>query len=856
MHHIKYFINHSVLYIKKSLQNIKLLCYTITKRILREAFILEVISYKDIFDELIKKFANNQLIPVIGSGFTLNCESKHGNVPSGTSYKNYMLDSFCNALQISDNEKATLNGKPFSEIAGLYIQYIDENTKHTYFLNHFSDVIIKNEDKLNFLNIEWPYIYTLNIDDGIEKNSQFSHVISSNRKIVSNKVFDEFSCVIKLHGDINEIVNYHEYSSLIFSKRQYGESMNKNKVLLTKLKHDAQFNNLIFIGCSLADELDILVSLPDSTDTTETDRYICVAKQPSQLEKISYEQYGITHIIVFDSYNDIYSQLYAAWKESQKIRTDELDTHKNYLVEKIDDHYENNKSYYFFGKSLFKNNHINQPFFFISRDIILETLDKSKKHSINIILGNSYSGKTYLMCDLVMRIRNKDVYAFESKDRIADHAFSTLLNKSNSIFLFDTNSLNTNQIETLIRHHKQLELNQNRCFIFSQINNGELHGLIHLLKETGIISETNIGDFKLDNRFSENEVRRINPLMARCNIGILKPEQTLLDNVISISEVLEAKHKFSNVCLSFNSIKEVASLVILAIEKKVYSTQVIKFDILSEIHNQYLKGRPLIDLERTWSFESSASDNPNEKYIINAEYWLNKQLGNYASRDKNQSTIVKAFKYIISKIVELEGKPEIIGYTNPSYKRFIQFDIINRVFYTNGKNSIFLIKKIYDGLNEFLSNDPNYLHQRAKCYIRLAYYTESTADKEKLLNDSMRYANIALGIFSQRFDNSHNEKISISSDHVKYTLAVIACHKCYIHEFNNTDENSETIIKLTEALASPYNSYDYAKRDYINYKNVVYKTFTKMITSPDKINDEAKSSMNVLYNMIRHETIN
>ena len=91
---------------------------------------------------------------------------------------------------------------------------------------------------------------------------------------------------------------------------------------------------------------------------------------------------------------------------------------------------------------------------------------------------------------------------------------------------------------------------------------------------------------------------------------------------------------------------------------------------------------------------------------------------------------------------------------------------------------------------------------------------------------------------------------------MKYTLAVIACHKCYIHEFNNTDENSETIIKLTEALASPYNSYDYAKRDYINYKNVVYKTFTKMITSPDKINDEAKSSMNVLYNMIRHETIN
>lgn len=211
---------------------------------------LKVISYKDISAELIKKFANNQLIPIIGSGFTLNCESKHGKVPSGSSYKDYMIDAFCDAEQITDDEKSALNNKPFSEIAEYYIKCVDEKTKHTFFLNNFSDVKIEDNYKRDFLNIEWPYIYTLNIDDGIEKNSFFSHVISSNRKIVSEKVFDEFHCVIKLHGDINEIVNYHDYSSLIFSKRQYGESMDKNQVLLTKLKHDAQFQNIIFIGCS------------------------------------------------------------------------------------------------------------------------------------------------------------------------------------------------------------------------------------------------------------------------------------------------------------------------------------------------------------------------------------------------------------------------------------------------------------------------------------------------------------------------------------------------------------------------------------------------------------------------------
>lgn len=233
---------------------------------------------------------------------------------------------------------------------------------------------------------------------------------------------------------------------------------------------------------------------------------------------------------------------------------------------------------------------------------------------------------------------------------------------------------------------------------------------------------------------------------------------------------------------------------------------------------------------------------------------FDKQLENYASSEEHQSIIVKAFKYIISRIIDLEGKPEIIGYTNSSYRKFILFDNINRMFKTNGKNSIFLIRKIYDGLNEFLSNDPNYLHQRAKCYIRLAFYEVSGEKKEKLLNDSMRYANISLGIFTQRFEESQNDKISISIDHVKYTLSIIACHKCYLHEFNNIDENSETIIKLTDALVSPYNSYDYAKRDYINYKNVVEKIFVEMITSPNKLNEEAKPAMNVLYNMIRRES--
>ena len=51
------------------------------------------------------------------------------------------------------------------------------------------------------------------------------------------------------------------------------------------------------------------------------------------------------------------------------------------------------------------------------------------------------------------------------------------------------------------------------------------------------------------------------------------------------------------------------------------------------------------------------------------------------------------------------------------------------IFRIYGRDSLVLISKIYEGLNCYLSNDPNYLHQRAKCYIKLAS-SESGYDKK------------------------------------------------------------------------------------------------------------------------------
>lgn len=814
---------------------------------------MEIVNFSDIYDTFTKNLKRNMVIPIIGSGFTLNSEAKNGKVPSGKDYQEYMIDSLCNKFEELNETKGEMYKESFSKIAELYIKQIDDIDKRNYFVSNFTDVKIQEKNKIDFLKIEWPYIYTLNIDDAIEKNSKFNHTICCNNENVIESVFDEFNCVIKLHGDVNNLINYGNYNSIIFSSKQYATSLESNKVLLNKLNHDALYQNLLFIGCSLNDEIDILTVLPDERCECVTSRYLCFVGEPTKLESMKYESFGITHIVKFNSYDDIYQRIYKSWVETQKIATDDLDNYKSFIVEQSDDSFETNKSFFLYGKSLVDKNKITLPHFFISREITKNIIADMRKFNLQFVIGSSYSGKTYIFYDIATKIKDQDIFIFETKDRISEKAFTSLLNKKNSIFLFDSNSLTISQIELIMNGLYSLRNNNNKIIIFSLKNNSELFGLIRLLEDNETISKHNFSIKSIDNKFSTTEAKEINSKLTGTGIGIINKSKTILDNILDLSSnnKISTSNKFNKIQLLFDTEKQIATLIILAIEKKVYSSQVLKFNILSEIYNQKSRAYPLIDLEETWNFEISASDNSPQKYVVNAEYWLYKQLELFSENAEHHKIIVNAFKYIVSKIIETEGKPDILKYNKQSYKKFILFDNINMIFRIYGRDSLVLISKIYEGLNCYLSNDPNYLHQRAKCYIKLAS-SESGYDKKiELFEKSHRDANLAYQIFEQRYHECGNNKILISLAHVEYTQAVILCHKCKINNYQNVDDNTTAILTLDSALASPHNSYDYAKKDYINYDNVVLKLFDKAMLNSSIIKDEAKNSVENLFKLLK-----
>lgn len=809
---------------------------------------MNIVSFDIIRDTFIANMRRKMIIPVVGSGFTRGCTSFKGKVPSGGDYKQYMIEEICASLKNITSED--LEQESFANVSSIYRRAVSENKQKTYLRNNFTNVRLDDE-RSRFLSIPWPYIYTLNIDDGIENNSRYRHVVYANRD-VDDSIFDKELCVIKLHGDVNEMLTYSDSQSQVFTKEQYLKSLESNVSLLKKLKHDALFQNMLYIGCSLIDEIDLIAYAPIENEGHITARYYCTVTIPTALEQIKLEQYGITHCVVFESYDAMYDEIVDACKEAEQIRIDDLETYKSFTINYLPSTFELNKPFLLYGKSLIgKNREITIPYFFITRDICSSIVKNMSTKTLQLVIGSGCSGRSFVMADIACKIRDKDVFLFESKNRLNEVAFRALLEKKNSVILADSNALSIHQIEQIIKQRHILESNNMKIIIFVGKNNRDVASLLKLYELKEKITYDEIPQLELRNKFTANEIEQINPRLTAIGAGVFNIRKTIVDNIIEIGNNLIEKNRYHNTIPQLRTTKEIATLIALATEKRIYSDRVTELDVVEETVLQRKRCEPLIDVESTWSFEKSAGDNSPIKYVVNAEYWLYRQLESFAKRDKNHTYITDAYRHIISRIIQHEGQPSLL-YNNKdaSYKDYILFDNINKIFSSSGRGGLALIRSIYDGLNDLLSVDPNYMHQRAKSYIKIACNTSDHAEKNKFFERAYRDASVAAQVFENRYSENSNEKIMISIAHIRYTQALILCHKASASQFEDKDDNSNAIEMLHVALISPYNSYAFAKTDSFNYQNVIAATVKHVILHRDAIYSEKLPLVQDLFRII------
>lgn len=778
------------------------------------------VPYSEVKLEIQQQLKRAALVPVLGSGFTRGCTSREGKVPSGDDYKDYMIDQIMKKRGFDDSKRFDYEKKQFSEISTIYHAIIPKEEQRNYLRNNFTKVELSS-DKKKFLDINWPYVYTLNTDDAIEKNSRYTTVVYSNRKLW-DEIFMTEKCTIKLHGHIDDILVYEDSKCEIFDLPQYVQSLNDNRVLLDKLKHDYEFLNLIYIGCSLSNEIDLLSI--SSKAATNGNRYYCTATQPDEDSLLMLSVYGITHCVIFDSYDAIYTELAVSAEEAEKIGKSDLDKYKTFEFTKLQDGFDTNKAYLFQGKTLInKERRVLLPSFFTSREITDELVTNIKSKGTQILVGSGCSGKTYVTIDLARRIVDRDVFVFQSRERINDDAFSSLLLRESCLIITDSKALSGQQIEAIIRSDLERVKRQNSFVIVENKSNRDLISLLSLLRMTDVIKKNELIPYELKNRLNAEKSKELNEKLVKSSFGIFSEGKSISDNIIDISARLIQKSQFDSIVPRMQTVKEIACLIVLATMEKIYSKDLVILNLEEEFVLQKKKAFPLIEDEGTWDFEISTGNNSPMKYVVNAKFWLYNQLDSLARTNSGREKIIKAYRYIVQKNIEHYGKPDLkCGERNAPYKEYILFDNINQIFAFQGN---VLIRGIYETLNDLLSTDPNYLHQRAKCYIRSSYITSDFSKKQQWLIQAQRDASSSHKIFEERYIESKNEKVQISSAHALYTVALTLCHLVKLANNNDLKLNENAIENLYLALSSPYNSMEFINKDKAyNYDNVIGET--------------------------------
>lgn len=804
------------------------------KLIRGENKMIQCVSYDEVSNEIIQMMRRKTIIPVIGSGFTRDCIARSGKVPSGEDYYNYMIAQIVD--QNPDEMKVKeLNNESFSSISSIYHKMVQAEKQQSYLLNKFTNVKLENVKK-NFLKIDWPYIYTLNIDDAIENNSEFKTVLYANRDI-RNSIFEQEKCVIKLHGDIKDILKYEDSNCEIFDQKQYVVSIKKNVSLLKKLTHDYEYLNLLYIGCSLSDEIDLLFSTSMANDNNNN-RYYCSTLIPTLLQKTKLEAFGITHCIVFESYDDIYEKMTDAFHQSLCITPDELEQFSTYEFKTLGTGFELNCPYLFQGKSILNNSKIAiYPSFFVSRSVTDKIVENINSKGTQIVVGRGCSGKTYVSYDIIRRVRDREVYAFRSKDRINNETLTLLLNKENCLTIFDSKVLSIKQIEEIILTTSERVVKSNSIIIIENKSNRDLSGLLVLMKMNEHLEDDEIPQLEISNRFSKPKTDEINNYLVTSSLGVFSENKSIADNIINASNLLIQKNKFSQISPLTDNVRQVSSLIVLATLGKVYASDAINLDLVEEFEMQCKKAMPLIEKESTWVFEMSAANNSPLKYVVNAEYWLFNQLDILAKSRKGREKIIEAYRYIIGKLIEINGKPDLMkGEKYAPYKDYILFDNIFQIFRSQGTK---IIRDIYQSLNDILATDPNYLHQRAKCYIRSAYKSTEEKDKEKWLEMAYRDASISNSSFEKRYESHENEKIMISAAHSLYTAALALCHIAKLRNYRDISINANAVKCLYKAISSPFNSIEFVNNDATyNYNNVVGDLVSTFATDVKYLKDK------------------
>ena len=755
-------------------------------------------------DFFIHAFKEETLVPILGSGFTRGVKTRRGgSVPSGTDLKDAMIDKISLKKKINRNE---LESESFSSISEFFQNTFSNPSQDgviDYYLKNFTGVRINNPQQLRFLNdIKWPYIYTLNIDTGIEDSRpQEWEVFYPNRKFDERKINPDCKTLYKIHGDVAMFCKSSDYNEMILTESQYIASLQQSEQFHDLLSADCGNKNLLYIGCSLDDEIDIKYSVLADKNRNKKVRDIrgiyVTSDDLSEYKKDKLAGFNISHIIKLsssDDYEYFYEFLVQCYEESQVQIEKNITNFKYIELERLGKDKRINLDY-LADLSPDKNK---LPFYYVSSERIHNI--KLLQDKINVVIGRRFVGKTMLAHAILEDHPNCQRYFISEKESLSEKDVVDLLQEHNALIIFDSESLDDRGFNNVLVNFDSSKKNI-ICILLNSFDD-----VVNLLTFNSEIINYAI-DGTLTGKILKRDVLSINEKLNLLGISAFNEKNNLLDNTLRIANVYNRK-LVNNYTIT--SLEELKLIIWILVKNKIYFEEIVTLGMAREYKKIVNKFSPFIQEENCKKGE--IGKHSTIKVICNGKLGLlqilsayiyplaSSEIGNRMTKE-HQKNVCQAIYEILLRFSKID-----MDYV----KEFLQFDKLNDIFsrvysessitsMSNPNRSTPIkygaakfIHNVYanENIKRLKANDPNYWLQRAKSiYITNKY--KHTGSKAAIL-EAIDWAKKAEQDSRIRIDNGETKYVRTESNAIMQ-IAMLYGRLAKLYGYKKNDVNELTL---------------------------------------------------------------
>lgn len=807
-------------------------------------------------------FCEENLVPILGAGFTCGLKTKKGGeVPSGKKLKEDMIKQIVRKKEVSEEE---LKHESFTSISEFYQQtfaHPDKDGVIDYYMTNFTGIEIDKPQQLKFLNdIKWPYIYTLNIDTAIEDSKkQAWEVFYPNRRFDPRKINPDCGALFKIHGDVAMFCKNLDYNEMILTESQYIASLEKSKQFHDLLSADCGNKNLLYIGCSLDDEIDIKYSVLSDKNKNMKNRNICgiyvTSECLSEFKKSKLESYNISHVIQLSSIEDyeyFYEFVTECYDESQ-AKIEKNITQFSYVeLERLKKNKEENLDY-LADLSPDKNK---LPFYFVST----KQAEKIKflPDKINIIVGRRFVGKSMLAHTILEANPNYQRFFVSEKETITENDIKELLLEKNSLIVFDSQSLDDRGFNSLLSNFDS-ERNNIVCVFLNSFDDVVNLITFHSKSINYAIKDT------LRGKMPQDDILAINDKLNTLGISKFDQKRNLLDNTLRIANVYNRKVIEKYVITDLN---ELTLIIWILVKNKIYYEELVGLGLTKDYKKIVLKYMPLIQEENCKKGE--LRKHSHIKVICNGKLGLLQILSayiyppdgseiKYQRMEQHQNKVCEAIYKILSSFSKIDID---------NVKEFLQFDKLNDIFSrtysassigsmsgkkTNGiirSGAANFIYKVYENENikQLKADDPNYWLQRAKSIYITNYRSTSDSSKDKIL-EAIDWAKKAEQDSRMKIDSGESRYLRTESNAIMQ-IAMLYGKYANMCKYIDTRIN-EFALEYYYKMFSDTNNIEAAKTFLYHSrgKQDFDKLLNQLVVEPDSIGKEWGDEMNFLLNI-------